>query len=176
MVSTAERHTGRFLHLECENPPILRNRGIFIKFVRPNMPSVSRRTVGRFQLALRFAESHRPKFALGQARYAERMLATGRAGPMVPFDHRPARTHWHPALPGDRSGGFTRLSSSKIPQARIGTGTAGRAVSARLMARRIPQSRVWHPALPGYIFSGAEKPRMEMHFSRMSLARPIRAM
>ena len=77
-------------------------------------------------LDFRQAKTIRLEFAPGQARYAEREPATSRVGPMVLFDHRPTRTNWLPALPGDRSGSFTRLKSSKMYQ-----------------------SRAWPPALPG---------------------------
>ena len=41
-------------------------------------PGPAGRPVGRFSLALRLAQPSRPEFAPGQARYAERKLATGR--------------------------------------------------------------------------------------------------
>ena len=67
------------------------------------------------------------------------------AGDGVPY----GSTFIRRADTSDRSGGFTRLPPSTTYQARIGTGTAGRAVSARLSARTIHQARVWPPALPG---------------------------
>ena len=85
---TAERHEGRSLHYKTK--------------VRKNPPFPEKRGI-----SLKNCSS----------RYAERMLATGRAV-------------------------SARLAARTIYQARIGTGTAGRAVSARLTARKTHQARI----------------------------------
>ena len=67
-------------------------------------------TAGRAVLIdFRQAKTIRLEFAPGQARYAEREPATSRAGPMVLFDHRPARTNWPSALP-------TYMSKGSMPR------------------------------------------------------------
>ena len=84
----------------------------------------------------------RAEFPKPRIPYAERILATGRVGPMVSFGHRPARTNWLPALPGDRSGSFTRLKSSNIHQSRVWHRHCRSGGFTRLPSSKTHQSRV----------------------------------
>ena len=111
----SEFHTPSVSQRTVERPqaakiPRFRGTGGFrIKFVRPDTPGIVV-----------------PPSAVERIPYAERILATSREGPMVSFDHRPARTNWLPALPGDRSGGFcSPYGSRNLPVTSLPPGAAG---------------------------------------------------
>ena len=82
-----------------KNPPLPEKRGISITICSTQYAERILATSRAVLLDCRQAESVSLAFAPGQARYAEREPATSRAGPMVLFDHRPARTNWPSALP-----------------------------------------------------------------------------